>query len=113
MRPPRGHWARAQNLRFIQTIGAGVDSVLPAPDLPERVLIANARGLHADHMSEFAIALLLAMAQRLTRLLEQQRERRPRLPRPVGRSWRIRPAAADPAAHPHQEYSNQGTQSAR
>jgi phosphoglycerate dehydrogenase-like enzyme len=76
MRPPKGHWARAQNLRFIQTIGAGVDSVLPAPDLPEGVLIASARGLHADHMSEFAIALLLAMAQRLTRVLEQQREHR-------------------------------------
>jgi phosphoglycerate dehydrogenase-like enzyme len=76
MRPPRGHWARASRLRFIQTIGAGVDSVLPAPDLPERVLIANARGLHADHMSEFAVALLLALAQRLTRVLEQQREHR-------------------------------------
>ena len=76
MRPPRGHWGQARRLRFIQTIGAGVDAVLPAPDLPERVLIANARGLHADHMSEFTIALLLAMTQQLTRVLEQQREHR-------------------------------------
>ncbi len=76
MRPPRGHWDQARRLRFIQTIGAGVDAVLPAADLPGRVLIANARGLHADHMSEFTIALLLAMTQQLTRVLEQQREHR-------------------------------------
>jgi phosphoglycerate dehydrogenase-like enzyme len=82
-RPPRGHWARATRLRLIQTIGAGVDAVLPAPDLPERVLITNARGVHASHMSQFILALLLALAHRLPRALEQQRERRwrPFLPR--------------------------------
>ena len=78
-RPPHGYWSRARRLRLIQTIGAGVDSVLPTPDLPERVLIANARGVAAPHMSEFAIALLLALAKRVPRAIEQQREHRWRL----------------------------------
>jgi phosphoglycerate dehydrogenase-like enzyme len=74
LRPPRGHWARARRLRLIQTAGAGVDSVLPAPDLPESVCITNARGVHAAHMSEFAIALLLAVAKRLPLAMQRQRE---------------------------------------
>ena len=45
-RPPRGVWSGAKRLRLIQAIGAGVDAVLPAPDLPQRVRITNARGVH-------------------------------------------------------------------
>jgi phosphoglycerate dehydrogenase-like enzyme len=60
---------------LLQTAGAGVDAVLPAPDLPERVILANARGLHAPHMSEFAIALLLALAKRIPTAVARQRER--------------------------------------
>ena len=32
-RPPAGHWQRAEKLRLLQVPAAGVDSVLPAPDL--------------------------------------------------------------------------------
>ena len=44
LRPPRGHWQRARRLRLVQMPGAGVDSLLPEPDRPESVRIANARG---------------------------------------------------------------------
>jgi phosphoglycerate dehydrogenase-like enzyme len=37
------------------------------------VRIANARGIHGPHMSEFALALLLALAKRIPHALEQQR----------------------------------------
>jgi phosphoglycerate dehydrogenase-like enzyme len=74
-RPPRGHWARARRLRFIQMAGAGVDALLPAPDLPEQIVIANTRGIHGGYMSEFALALMLSFAKRLPKLLEQQRAR--------------------------------------
>ncbi len=74
-RPPRGVWAGAERLRLFQMMGAGVDALLPAPDLPEAVRIANARGIHGPHMSEFALAMLLALAKRLPRALEQSRDR--------------------------------------
>lgn len=72
-RPPRGVWAGAQRLRLLQSMGAGVDGLLPAPDLPPQVRIANARGIHGPQMAEFALAMLLALAKRIPQALEQQR----------------------------------------
>jgi phosphoglycerate dehydrogenase-like enzyme len=74
-RPPRGHWQRATRLRLLQMSGAGVDSLLPAPDLPKGVRVANARGIHGAHMSEFALAMILAFAKRIPTWLEQQEKR--------------------------------------
>jgi phosphoglycerate dehydrogenase-like enzyme len=74
-RPPRGVWAGAGRLRLIQTIGAGVDSVLPAPDLPAGVRITNARGVHGERMSEHALAMMLAFAKQLPQALANQRVR--------------------------------------
>ncbi len=76
MRPPRGLWGGAKRLRMIQLTGAGVDSLLPAPYLARGVQIANARGVHAGQMSEYALAMMLAFTRRIPRALEQQREHR-------------------------------------
>jgi phosphoglycerate dehydrogenase-like enzyme len=75
-RPPRGVWSRAKRLRLIQTIGAGVDAVLPAPDLPPSVRITNARGVSGEQMSEYALAMMLAFAKQLPRALANQRAQR-------------------------------------
>ena len=75
-RPPRGVWSGAKRLRLIQTIGAGVDAVLPATDLPAGVRIANARGIHGEQMSEHALAMMLAFARQLPQALANQRARR-------------------------------------
>ncbi len=75
-RPPRGHWGKAKRLRLLQMTGAGVDALLPAPDLPPQVRIANARGIHGVHMGEFALAMMLAFEKRIPTWIEQQRERR-------------------------------------
>jgi phosphoglycerate dehydrogenase-like enzyme len=75
LRPPRGIWAGAKRLRLLQMTGAGVDALLPAPDLPPEVQVANARGIHAGQMSEYALGMMLALARRLPRALEQQRRR--------------------------------------
>jgi len=72
-RPPKGVWAAARKLRLIQMMGAGVDALLPAPDLPASVEVANAHGLHGPQMSELALALMLALTKRVPRALEQQR----------------------------------------
>ncbi len=74
LKPPRGHWARAQRLRLIQVLGAGVDGVLPAPDLPASVMLANQRGMSAEPMAEFGLALVLALLKQLPLFVAAQRE---------------------------------------
>ena len=84
LRPPRGRWSKAENLRLVQAVGAGVDSILPAPDLPAHVYVANNRGLSAIPMAEFALGLVLGLVKRLPDFLEAQRQhewRRGALPR--------------------------------
>lgn len=72
LRPPRGHWARAQRLRLVQISGAGVDALLPAPDLDPDVRIANGRGISGGVMAEHALAWMLHFARRVPRNLSQQ-----------------------------------------
>jgi phosphoglycerate dehydrogenase-like enzyme len=74
--PPRGHWAKADKLRLIQAFGAGVDYLLPAVGLPERVVIANQRGMSADSMAEFGLSLVLALIKRLPLFVSAQRAHR-------------------------------------
>jgi phosphoglycerate dehydrogenase-like enzyme len=72
LQPPKQFWSQASRLRLIQMSGAGIDSLLPARDLPDSVRIANARGVHEPEMPEFILALMLALAKRIPRALEQQ-----------------------------------------
>lgn len=75
LQPPRGHWARAERLRLIQAFGAGVDYLLPATGLRDDVVIANQRGMSADSMAEFGLALVLALLKQLPFFVEAQRRR--------------------------------------
>lgn len=79
---PREHWAKAKRLRLIQGFGTGVDHLLPAEGLAERVVIANERGMSAPTMAEFGLALVLALLKQLPFFVAAQRERawRPRTP---------------------------------
>ncbi len=54
--------------------GAGIDSLLPAPDLGPAVRVANARGIHGLHMSEFTLAMMFAFEKRIPTWLAQQRD---------------------------------------
>ena len=74
LNPPRGHWARAGRLRLIQVLGAGVDGVLPAPDLRASVALANQRGMSAEPMAEFGLTLVLALLKQLPFFVAAQRE---------------------------------------
>lgn len=69
---PSPDWAGATRLRLIQIGGAGIDGLLPATNLSPGVLVANARGLSAAAMSEFALATVLALAKRLPAALRHQ-----------------------------------------
>ncbi len=59
--PPAHLWAQATSLKLIQTVGVGLDSLLPATDLADDVAICNASGLSATTMGEFAVTQLLMM----------------------------------------------------
>lgn len=78
-RPPRAGWSEARRLELLQLAGAGVDHLLPSPDLPPRVRVAGVRGVFADDVADHAILLLLALTRRLPELLAHQgrREWRP------------------------------------
>jgi len=56
--------ANAKNLKFIQTLVAGVDN-LPFNDLPRNVVIASNAGANAEEVAEFAVALTLAAAKNI------------------------------------------------
>ena len=73
--PPPGLWSSAARLRLIQTLGAGVDGLFPAPDLPANVPVCSARGLFAAEVAEHALALLLALQRNLPVLVARQSSR--------------------------------------
>ncbi len=73
--PPANAWHLAENLRLIQTLSVGLDSLLPAPGLPEQVTICNTSGLSAPAMAEFAVAQLLVMVKRFPQAWGNQQSR--------------------------------------
>ena len=81
--PPRDGWSTARRLALLQLAGAGVDHLLPSPDLPPDVPVAGIRGVFADEVAEHVVLMLLALVRRLPELLDQQRKR----------EWRTRPVA--------------------
>jgi phosphoglycerate dehydrogenase-like enzyme len=63
---------RAPKLRFIQSIGAGVDQ-FPQDRLKERgIRLASARGVNERAVAEHALALILALARRLPEARDNQ-----------------------------------------
>ena len=66
---------RAPKLRFIQSIGAGVDQ-FPQDELKERgIRLASARGVNQRAVAEHALALILALARRLPEARDNQKNR--------------------------------------
>jgi phosphoglycerate dehydrogenase-like enzyme len=70
---PRLDWSIANRLQLLHFMGAGIDHLWPATGLDSRVVIANARGIHAMEMRDHTLAMLLAFERELLRTIEQQR----------------------------------------
>lgn len=67
--------ANAPKLRWIQVHYAGLDGILNRPIVQsEDVEVTSASGLHATHMAEFALAMMLAFMYRLPQMLRFQAE---------------------------------------
>jgi len=74
---PKERLAEATQLRWIQTLGAGVDWLLSSEfSAPAGLTITNASGVHPEQIAEHSFLLMLALTRRLPLVLAQQRERR-------------------------------------
>jgi phosphoglycerate dehydrogenase-like enzyme len=73
--PPKDHLReRAPRLAWIQTTGAGVDTLLPLTWLPEGITLTNNRGAHGAKAEDSCMLGLLALHTRLPETLAAQRE---------------------------------------
>jgi phosphoglycerate dehydrogenase-like enzyme len=59
------NFARASRLKWIHSTAASVTGVLFPELVASRVIVTNARGLHAEAMAEHALAMMLAFARKL------------------------------------------------
>ncbi len=72
---PSDLFARAGRLRWVQSMGAGVEDLIEAP-LPADCRLTRVEGLFGIYMSEYAFGHMLAHSQQLERIYRNQTERR-------------------------------------
>lgn len=73
--PPRNDLgARAPNLRWLHTTGAGIDGLMPLDWLPPEVTLTNNSGQHRAKAEDSCTLLLLALHARLPDMLVNQRK---------------------------------------
>ncbi len=66
--------AAAKNLRWIQALTTGTDTLTPPGVLPPHVLLTSTRGIHGPQMSEMAFLHMLALNRDIDRLRRNQAE---------------------------------------
>jgi phosphoglycerate dehydrogenase-like enzyme len=72
--PPRDELAaRAPNLKWIQTTGAGIESLLPLDWLPEQTVLTNNSGAHGAKAEDSCAMALLMINCRLPQVTTNQR----------------------------------------
>lgn len=64
---------QAGKLRWFQIMAAGLDSFRDLPPLPNAVVFTNLRGVLGGPVAEYALTYMLAHAQAVPRVLQQQR----------------------------------------
>ncbi len=69
--PPRD-LSKAPRLRWIQLHSAGINHLRGHPILDSDVLITTSSGIHAVPIAEFSMAMMLALARRLPRMVRMQ-----------------------------------------
>jgi glyoxylate/hydroxypyruvate reductase A len=67
--------AAGRRLRWVQSMGAGVERLL-VPELPRGVLVTRVAGIFGAWMAEYALGWCLWVTQRMETLRAQQRRRR-------------------------------------
>lgn len=72
---PKDLMTLAPNLRWVQSLGAGVEQFVAAGVRKDKVVVTNASGVSADSMSEFVIGRLLQIWKRFPEADAHQRKR--------------------------------------
>ncbi|HEV7268237.1 MAG TPA: D-2-hydroxyacid dehydrogenase [Falsiroseomonas sp.] len=75
--------AEAHRLRWVQTVSAGVDPLLPHRAALRHCVVTNARGMHAEQMADYALAAMFMLRWDFKRVLRDQ----------AARHWRRKPKA--------------------
>jgi len=70
-KPPVELYARAERLRWLQAMGAGVDWAL-VPELPKRVTVTRSPGVFGPWMAEYVLAWCLWVTQHVAAYREAQ-----------------------------------------
>ena len=73
---PRQLLSEMPRLRWIQSVGAGVDHIMAARPLPDGVLVTRMVDIFSDAMAEYVLGYMFAATLQVPRVLAQQRERR-------------------------------------
>ena len=71
MIPPRD-LSRALRLKWVQLHSAGINHLTNHPILQSDVLVTTASGIHATPIGDFAIALMLALARKISTMTRKQ-----------------------------------------
>lgn len=71
----RAQFAQARRLKWIHTLGAGVDQWFRDDILAAKLLITNSRHVHAITIAEHALGLILALARRFPSAAGYQRQK--------------------------------------
>ena len=66
---------QAPKLKWIQTLGTGVDNLIDQPTLRKDTIVTNVRGIHGPPVSEAALAAMLALARNLPGAVRGQNAR--------------------------------------
>jgi len=73
----RGDLARrAPRLKWIHSIGAGVEHMLPLNWVPRGVTLTNNRGVHGERATEYISAAVLMLNNRIPEMMRHQQEAR-------------------------------------
>jgi len=68
----RDVFSRARRLKWVNTLGTGLDGIMDSATLDKAVIVTSTRGIHGVPMSEMALMLMLALARDFPRVVHQQ-----------------------------------------
>jgi D-2-hydroxyacid dehydrogenase (NADP+) len=64
--------ARAKNLKWVQALTTGTETLTAPGALPPHVLLTSTRGVHGPQMSELAFLNMIALARNFRKMLDNQ-----------------------------------------
>jgi len=67
---------RAPRLKWVHSIGAGVEHMLPLDWVPRGVTLTNNRGIHGERATEYIAGAILMLNNRIPEMVTYQREAR-------------------------------------